>query len=222
MDMAQEQFYEKKRDVFVGIDPQPTLLGVCVLVYGDDLPLEWFIRPLTKKSYFKSSQSWQRYVLTTTDEVLHKISLNYNILALGTEQQQGRVNSIMENTILVSCFYRNIQCFIYHPKTWRKINGIKYAGSHYQNKKHVERLLAQLLQKYFAKAPDRVHDICDAYFLASAARMNTMKDRTPPLFISEIQTDVNLSRISKKDVELYCEKTQQPTPTNDDSLGAPT
>lgn len=161
----------------IGIDPQPTCLGICVKSNRDDIPVKWFVDYFKRKSLFKKSSEWQKYLYLKCTDVINRLvyeltSKDFNLVI---EQQRGRVNSIIENTLCcVGC--RIIGCdnvYIVHPNTWKKVlvyDKDHIANGHYSNKKSSIRLvqknddLKAIIETRKLNVL-RLADMCDAYWI---------------------------------------------------------
>ena len=168
--------------LILGIDPQETLLGIH-LCKNDGEPLEWFRLWFKKKTTFKHVQEWQEHIWKESYNTLKGLLTKYdrypiNSWLAGIEQQRGRVNSIVENTLLGLCMFLGMNRIILHPKTWKKKVGlISNSKSNYDHKKASEEMVKPLLisfcpnlftQSNTTKEEKRIHDLCDARLISIA------------------------------------------------------
>lgn len=167
----------------IGIDPQPSLIAVHIYDILRDRTIKWFVLMLQKKTRKNTAQEWQEYICKQSDVLLNyciDTIISYNggnclkhILVV-VEQQRGRVNSIIEQSILASCVKNDVARQILHPLTWKKKVGINCMGSNKENKKLVENLVSPILKKYCKEtgmnicSTCRIHDMCDAYLISKA------------------------------------------------------
>lgn len=173
--------------VFVGIDPQQKFISVNVSM-ADGTVLAWFNHILKRKqsSQFATAQSWQEYIFRECHSLLQTVVYNhiksphYHISRVGIEQQKGRVNTIIEQTLLCVCLILKIPATVLHPVTWKKRTGIQCMGSNQANKKECVEKTRHILVSYFGEAKvvemettddKRIHDYCDAYRIGEALRI---------------------------------------------------
>ena len=163
----------------LGVDPQPTCLGICVKEYGKDEPIVWRVEYFKRKSLFKKSEDWQKYLHKKCKIILIQI-IEHELggskdLVLVIEQQRGRVNSLVENTLCcIGCDMVGMDGVrLVHPNTWRKtlpVDHEKGECGHYSNKKSTIRLTKQndLLRPIVESrklSTLRLADMCDAYWI---------------------------------------------------------
>lgn len=160
-----------KPTLFIGIDPQPTLLGVCGITSTGKIVFwepVWF----QKKSTFKHVQLWQEYIISECLIELKKIQVTYPQyeLYISVEQQRGRINSMIEHTIVTLCYLLKLKCKVFHSKTWKSIINFESAKGNRNNKEHSEFLCKDIIDKDFPHFNDyeRKHDLCDGYLIAKA------------------------------------------------------
>lgn len=191
-----------ERYFIVGIDPQPTLLAVHVRD-NFDATIAWFKHYFQKKCRFDNAQKWQEHIYDETSNVLQQkipliIKAKFSYLSLqqcvpryvAVEQQKGRVNSIIEQTVLCLCKHAKIEVLILHPMTWKKHTNIPKTGNNKKNKEAVEKIVKPKLQEYIQtstdlhdteqlnivdwdKTKERLHDLCDADKISEACRILT-------------------------------------------------
>ncbi len=163
--------------VIVGIDPQPRLLAVHVRVKDGNLDtFNWFKHYLQKKSRFDNAQAWQEYIYQESYSVLKQVKMDVTaklkrpMSLVVVEQQKGRVNSIVEQSLLVACKVLELPCLILHPTTWKKRSNIPCMGDNKKNKLAVEKVVLPYLFRYRNSEikEDRDHDLCDAFKISEA------------------------------------------------------
>lgn len=165
--------------VIVGIDPQPRLLAVhvrCKDQNGHLNTFDWFKHYLQKKSRFDNAQAWQEYIYQESYKVLNEVKMNVSAklkkvpTLVVVEQQKGRVNSIVEQSLLVACKVLLLPCLILHPTTWKKRSNVPCMHDHRKNKLAVEELVLPYLFEYRKSnvKEDRDHDLCDAFKISEA------------------------------------------------------
>jgi hypothetical protein len=171
-----------KKFIVLGFDPQPGLLAYHVAEYKYNNPLSektliWQREILMKKACFDNAQQWQEYIWKICtglfDKIERELSMkSINLVAI--EQQRGRVNSLIEQSLLGCCMIRNLPRVIFHPATWKNLTGIPSLGSNAENKKYVKQLFEKDLQK-FKFTDKRTHDLCDAKLISKAAYIFSIK-----------------------------------------------
>ncbi len=165
--------------VIVGIDPQPRLLAVhvrCKDCNGNLDTFDWFKLYLQKKCRFENAQAWQEYIYQESHKMLSEVKMNVMaklkkpLTLVVVEQQKGRVNSIVEQSLLVACKVLALPCLILHPTTWKKRTNVPCMQDHRKNKLAVEQLVLPTLFEYRKSnvKEDRDHDLCDAFKLSEA------------------------------------------------------
>ncbi len=170
---------QQQQRVIVGIDPQPRLLAVhvrCKNFNGELNTFDWFKHYLQKKSRFDNAQAWQEYIYHECYTILKQVKLNVSIklksppTLVVIEQQKGRVNSIVEQSLLVSCKVLDLPCLILHPTTWKKRANVPCMHDHKRNKQVVEEMVMPYLYRYRNSnvKEDRDHDMCDAFKISEA------------------------------------------------------
>jgi uncharacterized iron-regulated protein len=162
--------------MILGIDPQRTLIATH-LRGVDGKTADWRTFYLKKKSAFKGAQSWQTYIHEKCFEILEDYATYHHIRLVVIEQQRGRINSIIEQSLLVCCMALELEASIMHPLKWKSLSGVSCKGSNKKNKDHVEQMVSSALEEYFSqkgeKLPKRIHDLCDAYLLSEAGRIES-------------------------------------------------
>lgn len=162
---------EMKPKIVMGIDPQPTLIAVCVLDQYDKI-YWWENIYLLKRNNFSTAQLWQEYIFQSSRDIVEKGKSLYPGLSVAVEQQRGRIKSIIEQGFLSACMELKIPRKILHPGTWKKACGFKSAKGNKNNKKLSEILGVKRLKDYnpelLEKNKDRYHDLTDAYFIAKS------------------------------------------------------
>jgi len=159
--------------IYMGIDPQPSEIDVHIRNSKGET-LYWCQHYLEVKSSFSRAQDWQEYIWRQCNLLFETcLSKVKRIDVCGFEQQRGRINSMIEQSLLGCCMIKNIKRVILHPLTWKKLVGLKPQGSNAKNKKHVTMLLANELVKHNPHWKDltRVHDLCDAWFISKATHI---------------------------------------------------
>lgn len=157
----------------LGIDPQDSLLSLCVL--DDNVKiLYWDNNTLQRQIKFKNAQSYQEYLLKECMAVVNDLHKKYKLDLVVIEQQRGRVRSILEHSLLSVCMQLCIARVIFHPATWKKRVGFsKEKKGHKFNKEESIRMGLPFLNAYQGgilkkKFPKRLHDLTDSYHLAKA------------------------------------------------------
>lgn len=184
------------QSIFVGIDPQPTLISVnCTTEHANndklnpkDYTIAWFNHYLKKKSAFSCAQGWQEHVFDESYKLLSGIIKTqceekcypnrYVIKLVAIEQQKGRVNTILEQTLLCVCKQLHLPVMVLHPLTWKKAVGLETGGGNKKNKDLVVNMTHNTLTSFFGNyevkgAKLRVHDLCDAYQIRRAGWLLT-------------------------------------------------
>lgn len=160
---------------FIGIDPQPFMFAVHILS-KDDSTKDWFQILLEKKSRMPDAQAWQSYIWQQSVKLIEKCLVICNSaknMCICIEQQRGRVNSIIEQSLLAACILYNIRVKITHPQTWKKdFVEFKQCKNHRSNKQVAEDMVKSRLlnyceiYKYQLPTSNRIHDLCDAYLIS--------------------------------------------------------
>jgi hypothetical protein len=152
--------------IIVGIDPQPSLLAVHVR--EGFRTHQWFVINFRKKSSFNPVQKWQEYIATNCVDMINKLYKDFNdrkdkILVV-IEQQRGRVNALIEHSLLMACMQLNISRLVVHPNTWKKSVKLNSGPGNKTNKQ----TSVQLVEKETGKSlgEGRVHDKADAYCIS--------------------------------------------------------
>lgn len=192
---SQTIIYNKRPlKVYVGIDPQPTLLSVNCCLEDNTTIVAWFNHYLKKKATFVNAQGWQVHIYEECHKLLHQVIPNAcsekcfpracKIELVTIEQQKGRVNTILEQTLLCVCKALNLNVHIIHPLTWKKEVGISCTGTNKKNKDTVVEATKTDFELHFGVNTNntqlRIHDLCDAfqirkagYFKATHHNLNT-------------------------------------------------
>lgn len=175
--------------VVVGIDPQTKLFAVHIR-QGQET-VAWFRVFLKKKSRFDNAQAWQQYIWQESINLLdmvqqrlvHYLQSKDPPALVVIEQQKGRLQSIIEQCLLVACMVRKWPAKIMHSMTWKKRTGIKCKKSNRLNKEESEKMVLPILIDWSKKQPDRsitfglpetrtdegrLHDLCEAFLLSKA------------------------------------------------------
>jgi len=155
--------------MITGIDPQPTVIAFCTIKDQDIFECKE-IR-LKKKSAFKNAQDWQIYLYKAVKEVFEFIDDKSPIFI---EQQRGRINSILEQTILIESLSRKRATRVLHPLTWKRLTNTKCMKDHTLNKREAERKVLHRLREFERKkglSESKVpHNMCDAILIAEAGK----------------------------------------------------
>lgn len=176
-----------KERIVLGIDPQPKFLSVHLRKESGEI-LDWFNHHLQKHSRFNNAQSWQEHVYDEVIIMLQRIALTIQTKTkekrfpdlISCEQQKGRVNSLIEQTILCVCKHLKIKCIIIHPVSWKKATGIPCLKNHYKNKQAVEEVvkpeyMAYMKDRNMDITETRLHDLFDAKKICEAGVIITSK-----------------------------------------------
>lgn len=161
--------------------------------------VEWNNLYLRKKERFKTAFDWQLYILNEchlfSTKLIKKINTHfegvhywtpadklrgYNVL-FAVEQQRGRVNSIIEQSLLAamsfedhskSFYFNNKSLYSLHPTTWKKAVKFQNQGTNKKNKDFSVTEISPCLTEYRSrvnistKPGERIHDLCDAFLIA--------------------------------------------------------
>ena len=178
--------------MIVGIDPQPRLLAFHVR-NSLNITLAWFKHYLQKKSRFNNAQEWQEYLydqcIMVLKEKIPQVCHTQQLPSLVVcEQQKGRVNSIIEQSILAACRSLGIKLLILHPTSWKKATGVPCLKDYRKNKQVVEQMVGPKLQQWFKdnninkdkedEDKNRLHDLCDAEKISEAGLLITSKEQS--------------------------------------------
>lgn len=159
---------KQKKIIVFGIDPQPTLLSVNGTM--NEKIIYWKNHYLKKKNTFRNAHEWQEYIWTECYNVISSLS-RFKPDLIVVEQQRGRVNSIIEQSIIGCCLSKNIKVTTVHPLTWKKNSLVKHGKGNAKNKfeslKKLESLNIEIPEEY--KHLERKHDLADAYFIREYA-----------------------------------------------------
>jgi hypothetical protein len=165
--------------MILGIDPQPTVLGFHLRDAKGDTK-DWKALFLKKKSSFKGAQAWQEYVYAICQDTIENYSVDHKISLVVIEQQRGRVNSIIEQSLLISCIAVGLPARTLHPVKWKKLVGLSLKGSNAKNKKESCDKIADQLKSHFMRTgemlPNRIHDLCDAFYISLAGYHLSQED----------------------------------------------
>lgn len=163
-------------DVYVGIDPQPDNISVCAIETTNGDVLYWHKHKLKLKLTFNRAEDWQRYIveesLIVLDKMFSKFRLSLaNNVYISIEQQRGRVNSIVEQTLFTLCVTKGYQTFTTGPMLWKKMTDTKSVGENKKNKQKSVDMVLHIYENYIDSKVGpkfRAHDLCDAYLIAWA------------------------------------------------------
>lgn len=162
----------RKSRLYVGLDPQPALLACHAIDEKENIIL-WEPIYFAKKSSFKTVQDWQEYMVNTCHEFFNKLQVSYSNnyeIVVGIEQQRGRVNSMIEQTLLMLCMILKMKRVVLHPRTWKSAILFKSGKGNYANKEAAIRECNDIIEKkypHFLEA-SRLHDLCDARLISRA------------------------------------------------------
>ena len=159
--------------IIVGIDPQPRVLAVHIR--ENNKTLHWFEHVLIKKSKTERVQDWQEHVYNNCEILWNKINklTSAKIDLVCIEQQKGRVNIILEQTLFIIFLQKKINVYIVHPTVWKKKTNVLCTKNHRKNKLEVVKIVGPKLEQYatdnnitFQKTS--IHDLCDAEKISEA------------------------------------------------------
>lgn len=165
------------REIAVGIDPQPNNISVCVLKANlpsdtrEPDPEDWFMVVLMQRAVFPSAEDWQKYIWKQCTEICKGLVKKYPKCHVYVEQQRGRINSMIEQSLLGACMTNNLEVTTVHPKRWKSDHNFE-KGTNANHKNQAEYKIKPSLEKYCRKygkpLPIRVHDLCDAYLISES------------------------------------------------------
>jgi len=164
-------------EVVVGIDPQPNNISYCATAIDQraTLPVVWVMVCLKQRSAFNTAQEWQRYIIDQVHGIFKDLQNNrqIKIKCVCIEQQKGRVNSIIEQTLFCISLGYNFNTIIVHPRKWKSFHNFQ-KGTNYNHKQQAEDKVKQILVEYCTcnhiKTPTgRLHDLCDAFLISKSA-----------------------------------------------------
>jgi hypothetical protein len=180
----------------VGIDPQITLLAICIETKVGEVyeKIAWFQVLLKRKDSWIRVEDWERYMVQQCIRTVEEIDgiiqehVKYGVgvdVKFGVEQQRGRVKSIPETCLVTAAKKKGWKIHIPHPSRWKKAIGfdkVKTEGKdgvtanqvtlvgNKQNKKRAEELYAKELAVYCKEkkvpVPKVIHHLCDAACIA--------------------------------------------------------
>jgi hypothetical protein len=142
--------------------------------------IAWFNHYLKKKATFANAQGWQEHVYDECYNILGSVIPKqcqekchpnpFTIVLVSVEQQKGRVNSILEQTLLCCCKQLKLPIYTVHPVTWKKAVNLQCAGSNKKNKSLVVEFTKPAMEEYFGVQEEtaRIHDLCDAFQIRKA------------------------------------------------------
>ena len=166
----------------LGIDPQDSLLSLCVLEDGEKI-VDWDNYPLQRQIKFRNAQSFQEYLLKECMRILKEKRDEHKFDLVVIEQQRGRVRSILEHSLLSVCMQLGMKRTIFHPSTWKKLVGFSKEGKGPKwNKEESIRMGITHLNSYRGgvlktKYSKRLHDLTDSYLLAKAGSLYILRQR---------------------------------------------
>jgi hypothetical protein len=165
---------------FIGIDPQPSNISVCVLDEEANV-LKWLAICLFKRTTFLTATDWQKYIIEQCQNIVYEDLKEYiteaTNVSIGVEQQRGRINSIIEQTLLTIFFekFKGSTIFSIHPKKWKRIISFNPVGNNTNrnHKQHSVNMVHTILLNYckendIVTPTGRIHDLCDAYLISKA------------------------------------------------------
>lgn len=159
--------------MYVGIDPQPTLIAVHAR--NTTKTLYWKNLYLMKKVYFEGAQKWQEYIHQQSKELiidLMNIAKKNNciIKLIIIEQQRGRVYSLIEQCLLDICIFYSLPRVIMHPVVWRRHVGLNNThGNNKTNKINSVNIVKHQMKEEIPIEDKRIHDLCEAYLMSLVA-----------------------------------------------------
>jgi hypothetical protein len=176
---------EMSNSFFVGVDPQQNNVSVCVLNDVGE-PVYWQQVVMQLRKTFPSASDWQEMVIRVVASLLRDVSFLGDDTKVYVEQQRGRLNSIVEQTVL--CTFKRLydECKTVHPRKWRKSHGFFKRGvSNADNKKASKANVRDVLKAYGNKCggnvmeanSERIHDLCDAYLIARSLWLKSNEER---------------------------------------------
>jgi hypothetical protein len=166
--------------IVVGIDPQPDNISTCCLDYKNQKILMWWKYKLIMKETFNKAEEWQDYIVKSVQiicdtiqklQFTNKQNKHYQSVIVTIEQQRGRVNSIIEQTIFTMCRTLNYETHSFNPMKWKKIIQIECRRNNKLNKDYITKLITPIYEDYEGHkipAKFRVHDLCDAFAISWA------------------------------------------------------
>jgi len=182
-------------NIYVGIDPQPDNISICAIKHQVDhynlkqlhyvSVIYWVKHKLKLKTTFNKAEDWQRYVINETRNVFDKLSkhiskYNYKTVFISVEQQRGRVNSLIEQTLFTVSMSHNYETHSTGPMLWKSLINMKRLGSNTNNKIEAKTLVLPIYEQWVQCKIDkkfRVHDLCDAYLIAWALLISKYGDQ---------------------------------------------
>ena len=162
-------------EVYIGIDPQPDNISVCVLTFDSEYKshvLMWKKKILQRKDSFSKAALWQAYIVDESYslfwdiDTLRKSGYGINVCV---EQQRGRVNSLMEQTLFTIGRMFKFNMSLINASQCKKLVNMGQAGNNYRNKLLVTNEISHILYKHddkYKNKSHRIHDLCDAYLIA--------------------------------------------------------
>jgi len=161
--------------VYIGIDPQPDNISYCV-ISDKNIPVLWTKHLLMLRCTFATANSWQRYIYLQCLRIGVDIreyckSYNYTIVIVGVEQQRGRVNSLIEQSLLNIFWSMGLEARSVHPRQWKKSCELSNIGDNKAHKVASTKMAMQELEEYWKrtqspKVTGRLHDLADAYHIS--------------------------------------------------------
>jgi hypothetical protein len=160
------------KTLIVGIDPQQDNISICVQSPQLELPISWSKILLKQRSSFSIAETWQKYIFEQSTLIAEELGrLKVKIVII--EQQRGRLNSIIEQTLLCCCLKVGLDVHTIHPRKWKMgLNFESGTTNHFQKKQSLE-LVKPLLEKFCIAnnipiPTGRLHDLCDAYLISKS------------------------------------------------------
>lgn len=180
---------EPPQEFVVGIDPQPSLLAVCVKHLNTGKRIAWFQVLLKRKDSFPKAGDWESYIVDQCIRTVSEIETHIANVFLGVqnkmfyvdfavEQQRGRVKTIPETCLATAARARGWTIRIPHPNTWKKGMGFTaevedsahIPRGNKENKAWAQKLYEKSLIEHCkskgTQPPKVTHHLCDAACIA--------------------------------------------------------
>lgn len=174
-----------KQVFFIGIDPQPKLISICMSVNRPDNVIYWANKYLKEQKKFKNLSDYLKYLHVKIQYIWSKLSEYVNTaddeVYVAIETQMGQVKSYIAITLFSFFFIGDrddtmVSVTMVHPRTWRKYNGLKKGeGNNKKNKSESEKqIISRLIQavddnvmglENLVIPSERCHDLCDSYMI---------------------------------------------------------
>jgi hypothetical protein len=164
------------KPLIVGIDPQQDNISICVKYKDSELPIPrgWTKVLLKQRSSFSIAETWQKYIIEQSNLIASELK-NFKVDVVKIEQQRGRLNSIIEQSLLCSCLKEGLKVHTIHPRKWKMGLGFEPGSTNHFQKKHALKLVKPILDKYWSiynipplPEDERLHDLCDAYLISKS------------------------------------------------------